>query len=98
MIDLFGELKTTVNSLCYRKLAISYAIDAERERLMSVGFIPNALTIEDAKVLEIPEISAYYLLAQIAGQDTTQSIPELLSQFEAWHILAETTLSKMEKN
>ena len=58
----------------------------------------DALTIEDAKVLEIPEISAYYLLAQIAGQDTTQSIPELLSQFEAWHILAETTLSKMEKN
>lgn len=43
MIDLFGELKTTVNSLCYRKLAISYAIDAERERLMSVGFTSPTL-------------------------------------------------------
>lgn len=98
MIDLFGELERTLKSLSNRHLAISYAIDQEKENLISLGFVPNALQNEDVAILDIPEIAAYYLLAQIAGTDTTQPLPDLLRMYDKWEIMANTTLSKMEKN
>lgn len=98
MINLFAELNKTRKNLTHRRLGINYAIDEEQKRLISLGFIPNALANEDARILDIPEIAAYYLLAQIAGQDTTKKIPEVLKSYEAWDILADKTLKTVGEN
>jgi hypothetical protein len=93
-LDSMTELHHTKTILANRSLGINLAMAEEKKRLIDLGVVPNALENQDPKVYEVPEIAAYYLLAQIAGANTGQPIQQLLKQYEEWDKMAEKTYSE----